>query len=273
MEYLPIITSANAFSGLTCPTCASHSIRKHGSYRGIQRYRCKCCGRTFNDTINTPLHGIHNKPKMIQYAQAMPSHLSVRKSAAYIGISTTTSFTWRHKILSSFIELKPKPSESPVVVSQITMPHSYKGKRIIPDKEAPPAKTIIATDFRGIPALQLLPSRCNAVKAAQLLKSSLGYSSTIVCQSSKLLSRAVRLVDRATVRHKLLRQKLVQKSDSVREQLTHWMERFHGVATKYLQQYWNWYCTESNLAGSELTFINECFANRQLQQYRRIRRA
>jgi transposase-like protein len=35
--------------GLQCPHCQSESVIKYGSYRECQRYRCKNCGRTFND--------------------------------------------------------------------------------------------------------------------------------------------------------------------------------------------------------------------------------
>ncbi|WP_306060504.1 IS1595 family transposase [Natronococcus wangiae] len=39
--------------GLRCPRCRSESVIKYGSYREYQRYRCKDCGRTFNDKTGT----------------------------------------------------------------------------------------------------------------------------------------------------------------------------------------------------------------------------
>jgi transposase-like protein len=39
--------------GLQCPRCRSESVIKYGSYRAYQRYRCKDCGRTFNDKTGT----------------------------------------------------------------------------------------------------------------------------------------------------------------------------------------------------------------------------
>ncbi|QFU84264.1 IS1595 family transposase [Natronorubrum aibiense] len=39
--------------GLQCPRCQSESVIKYGSYREYQRYRCKNCGRTFNDKTGT----------------------------------------------------------------------------------------------------------------------------------------------------------------------------------------------------------------------------
>jgi len=39
--------------GLYCPHCRSESVINYGSYRDFQRYRCKDCGRTFNDKTGT----------------------------------------------------------------------------------------------------------------------------------------------------------------------------------------------------------------------------
>ena len=113
MENSTLLSSATAYSGLCCPRCGTHSIRKHGFCLGIQRYQCKKCRRTFNETVNTPLHWIHNKQKMVQYAGTLPEHLSIAKKALQIGVSLNTSFTWRHKILSSFMSLDSNPATSP----------------------------------------------------------------------------------------------------------------------------------------------------------------
>jgi transposase-like protein len=271
METSKLITSATVNSGLCCPKCSSHSFRKHGYCLGIQRYRCKKCGRSFNETINTALHWIHNKQKMMQYAGTLTQHLSIKKTAERIGISVNTSFTWRHKILSSFMSLDSSPASSPAGACQITMPHSYKGKRNIPEKQAPATRTILVADARGIPCLQLLPEKCTVVKASQILKSSLSGSASIACRPAHLLRRAAEMTGRATVEQRALRENLVMKINSVQTRIERWMERFNGVATKYLQQYWNWFRAETSLSHSADTFVNECFAHRHLKDYRKVR--
>ena len=35
-----------------CPHCSSERIVKNGNVRGIQRFKCKDCGRTFSYTTN-----------------------------------------------------------------------------------------------------------------------------------------------------------------------------------------------------------------------------
>ena len=270
METSQLFTSATAYSGLCCPACSSHSFRKHGYCLGIQRYRCKKCGRSFNETVNTPLHWIHNKQKMVQYAGTLPEHLSICKTATKIGISESTSFAWRHKILSSFMSLDSSPASSPAVACQIAMPRSYKGKRAMPEKPAPATLTVLVADARGIPCLQLLPDKCTALKASQILKSSLSDTATVAYRHAHLLSRAVPMTGCPTVEHRALRKKLIAKINTVQTQLAFWMERFNGVATKYLQQYWNWFRAETSLIKSADVFVNECFAHRRLKDFRII---
>ena len=271
MELSSLITSATTYSGLCCPSCSSQSFRKHGHCLGIQRYRCKECGRCFKETVNTPLHWIHNKQKMVQYAETLPEHISIRKTATRLGISVSTSFTWRHKILSSFMSLSPNPATSPAGACQIIMPHSYKGKRIIPEKPAPVSRTILVTDARGIPCLQLLPGKCTAFKTSQILASSLSTSASVAHNHAHLLTRAVQMSGRHTVEHRVLRKKLVAQAVSIQNKIVFWMERFNGVATKYLQQYWNWFRAETSFAQSVDVFVNECFAHRNLKDYRIVR--
>jgi len=59
------------------------------------------------------------------------------------------------------------------------------------------------------------------------------------------------------------------QAKSQMKDLLDWMSRFNGVATKYLQQYWNWYRAETNFNSLD-TFTSECFGNRQLQFFRQI---
>jgi predicted O-methyltransferase YrrM len=41
---------------MKCPNCQSTKLRKHGFYRGKQRYQCKDCARQFVETHNPSLH-------------------------------------------------------------------------------------------------------------------------------------------------------------------------------------------------------------------------
>lgn len=39
-----------------CPHCRGTSVRKNGTNRGRQRWRCSDCGKTFGATLGTPLY-------------------------------------------------------------------------------------------------------------------------------------------------------------------------------------------------------------------------
>ena len=41
---------------MNCPNCKSVEVRKHGFYRGKQRYQCKACARQFVETHSANLH-------------------------------------------------------------------------------------------------------------------------------------------------------------------------------------------------------------------------
>jgi transposase-like protein len=50
-----------AWGAPKCGRCASGAVVKNGHSRGLQRYCCRACGKTFNTTTGTPLAGLHSK--------------------------------------------------------------------------------------------------------------------------------------------------------------------------------------------------------------------
>ncbi len=264
-----IFTLATRLSGLSCPRCASTDFHRHGRHLGIQRFRCKECGRTFKETVNTPLHWIHDKKKMQDYLMTMYEHKSLRNAADEIGIAEVTSFNWRHKILSSLSSLASAPSSAPAGICEIRLPHSFKGQRNIPETKMPVTCSILVTDARGIPCLQLLRKKKKTIEIAQLINENLHPSAQIATEKSNLLTRAERTDSRQKIRNPACRRSILSQAKTQMADLTDWMARFNGVATKYLQQYWNWYRAELHL-GSQDKFLQECFGQRKLQSYRNL---
>ncbi len=43
----------------SCPHCGSGEVIKHGHKARHQRFRCRCCGKTFTSTYGTALYGLH----------------------------------------------------------------------------------------------------------------------------------------------------------------------------------------------------------------------
>ena len=50
-----------------CPHCASEGAVSRGMARGLRRYQCKGCGRTFNALTGTPLSGLHHKERWLSF--------------------------------------------------------------------------------------------------------------------------------------------------------------------------------------------------------------
>ncbi len=269
MEMMQIINLATRLSGLACPKCASTSFRKHGKDGSIQRHQCKECGRTFKETINTPLHWIHHKEKMGQYVWTMKNRQSIRSAANHLEISKNTSFSWRHKLLSSLSATESNQALAPVGICEIKLPHSCKGKTNIEEIPRQETRTVLMSDARGIPCLRLLQKHKQVSEISDLLETKLHPSFEIAGAKSSLLTRAVRKTGKPVVKHRASKKHIIAQALKTVAELACWMERFNGVATKYLQQYWDWFRVEMN-TGSLEKFELECFGQRQLQAYRKL---
>ena len=82
-----------------CPHCHGDQIKRHGKMGSMQRYRCKSCSKTFNDTTKTPMSGLHHKGKWFDYFACMIEGKTLRESARACGIDLKTSCRWRHRFL------------------------------------------------------------------------------------------------------------------------------------------------------------------------------
>lgn len=117
--------------GLVCPRCGSCHTRKHGHDKdGNQRFRCSGCSRTFQLSTHSIFHCCKRKTELKSYLGAILEGLSVRKAAQRCGISTQTSFFWRHRILDCLRDTDEKKSFVGIVEADETyLPLSFKGNR------------------------------------------------------------------------------------------------------------------------------------------------
>ena len=111
----------------TCPRCNSPGAVARGKNRGLRRYLCKVCGRTFNATTNTPLQGLHHKERWLTYGQSLSNGETVHESAARCKIAPSTAFRWRHRFLQT-VEQAPPVMEGIVEADETYLLHSYKGQ-------------------------------------------------------------------------------------------------------------------------------------------------
>jgi transposase-like protein len=83
-----------------CPHCAGTHVVRHGTARGLQRYRCRGCGKTFNALTRTPLARLRYRERWLGQSQALIDGLSITKAAEGLEVARSTAFRWRHRFLS-----------------------------------------------------------------------------------------------------------------------------------------------------------------------------
>ena len=81
--------------------CASPSLRPDSMARGLRRYQCKGCGRTFNALTGTPLSGLHHKERWLSFGASLAKGETVKASAARCDVAVSTAFRWRHRFLAA----------------------------------------------------------------------------------------------------------------------------------------------------------------------------
>ena len=261
-------------SDLSCPDCSSSTIIKFGKNRlGKQRYRCKHCRRIFVLPTKSPLSCSKKPAKMwLHYVECMEKGMSIRKSAAIVGINPNTSFQWRHKILNAIKAELPSKLSGIVEIDEVIIPESFKGNHSkdesfymgrAPRKRGP--KLSERGSLRSVRVLCCLSRRedilsqvigRNRPVAGQLmrvLEDKVEAGSTI-CTNNNAAYRTVAkelnlTLYKLTSPNQVIEEKYDnQKAKAFGRQLKGFLTIFNGVATKYLNNYiaWlKWWCLET----------------------------
>lgn len=93
-----------------CPHCHSRHFVKNGKgNRGRQRYLCKDCHKSFEDTSKTFFfHSRINYNTWISFIGCEIVGLSLRKEEAICGVSKTTCFYMRHRLYKALSDYQDK---------------------------------------------------------------------------------------------------------------------------------------------------------------------
>jgi transposase-like protein len=243
-----------------CPHCGGTKVVKHGIDHESQRFRCKDCRKTFTALTGTPFHRLRGKSQLLENAACMVDGLSVRKTAARLGMSVQKAFRWRHKFLGFLNDQKPEALTGIVEADETTFPVSYKGQRKgmpraakkrsgkTKDGEGAEKTTVVVAVQRGtqIEFDQVLP-RGTALALTEALRPVLGVGAVLstdgnaaywtVAKELNVESGAFVSAYHGKGGHGIWHVQSVNRYDA---SLKTWMARFHGVATKYLPNYLGW---------------------------------
>ncbi|MFC5549083.1 IS1595 family transposase [Massilia aerilata] len=245
---------------LACPACGSRQLYRHGQAHGLQRYRCRGCGRTCNALSGTPLARLRHKQHWLDYLDRMLDSRSIRRAAAELGVASATSFRWRHRFLGLSKEDRAACLTGIAEADEMYVLESHKGARHLqraPRKRGGKATRrgisneqmciLVARDRAG-QTLDWVPGK-GPVTRAQLhehLKSRLEPDVLLVTDAHAAY-RA--FAAEAGITHQAVNPKAgvrtrgaihMQNVNAYHSRLRAWLLPFRGVASRYLGNYLGW---------------------------------
>lgn len=264
---IKLLEQASIHSGLLCPRCQSDSFKKYGKVKGIQRFMCKECNKTLRHTTDTPFHWMHKKQLANAYIKILHRGISIRKAAAELNISTKTAFKWRHKFLTSLQKSEQSPS-LPLVTGAgiIKTPYSAKGSRKKTDKSKPDIRTLILLSPTYPIKLCKLESR-KQCEIKQALSHNINPKSLIINLTKKHSQLTSYEKRHKTIKDQHLSEPYKKQLSINQNEMILWIKRFKGVASKYLQQYWNWFISRQNsftFKDPQMNFTENILSSRNL---------
>jgi transposase-like protein len=249
----------------SCPRCASPNWHRHGHANDLQRFRCRDCGRTYNDLSGTPLARLRLRGKWLDYLGTVLESKSVRKAASRIGVHRNTAFRWRHRFLE-WGKLDRAPHFNSIVeADEMFLLESQKGARKLgrPARRRGGVATrrgisrehdciLVARDRSGN-TIDAVTGR-GALKVAQLerhLLPRLDRQALLVTDANAayrafsrrhgIAHQTVNLSAGVRVRPGIEGAIHVQNVNAYHSRFRAWLARFRGVASRYLPNYLGWH--------------------------------
>ena len=112
-----------------CAHCHSWHVVRIGQARGLQRGKCRGCGRTCNALTGSPLARLCYRDKWLEQSQALIDGLSITKAAQQIEVARSTSFRWRHRFLALPQAIKAAVLHGIADLDETCIPKSCKVQR------------------------------------------------------------------------------------------------------------------------------------------------
>lgn len=254
-----------------CPHCQTPGAENRGMARGLRRYRCKACGKSFNALTAMSLSRLRYKDRWLAFGQSLAEGETVDQAAVRCGVAHSTAFRWRHRFLQA---AKPaskmlggivEADETFVLASRKGSQEWRRAKNSqsvadLPDRKARKrggkaskrglshelVPVLVAADRSGTTISAVLPvANGEAIKA--VLDPVLSQDALLVTDGGKALASCA---TKMKVTHEVLNQSAgehvrgdlhIQTVNSRHERLKAFLRTHRGVATKYLDNYLHWY--------------------------------
>ena len=212
-----------------CVYCSGKHIVKNGTRKdGVQTYICRDSGKSFSANSNSITSRTRKKISIwAKYLKCMIDKKTLNESADECGISLRTAFVWRHKILDAIKEVAEKTYLKGVVEADETFFNvSYKGNHSKSNTFTMPRKA----HKRGssVHTKGLCSTLCTDHEKA--------YLDFAKKKQINLIQMEVEC-NTLDVNNRMFG---IQRINAYHSRLQGFIKKFHGVATKYLDNYIVW---------------------------------
>jgi len=266
--------------GSHCPHCDGVRIQKWGRFLGRaapedpraapedpraapedprsarQRFRCLDCGRTFSTFTRTPLRYLKRPQRWRGFLWCTEGRLTLRRTAAVLGIDKDTALRWRHRLLDHWRREGHPRLRGRISVGEFTMPLNEKGSRRLrraarrhsepasrkgPEAELVPLVAAVQEDGRDLSIQRITRLPPGRADYASVLVPLLGHVEEVASWRGPLCPLAAfaremgatyRIEQRAPRETNLFR---------LRRELRRWLRPLYGVATRRLENYLEWF--------------------------------
>lgn len=257
---------------MLCPYCHKACVVKNGHTKDkVQTYKCKNCGKRFNDLTSTIFASCHlTYEQIVIFLQSFRDKVSIRKTAERMGVNRNTVHLLRLKMLDSFKDTKKQIRLSgEVEADEIYRSINLKGTKPIDMPRFSKPRSSKGTSTRGISSHKVCIESAidendtmffeivgTGPITSDMVKASLGKK---IGNVSKLITDCKTSYESlAKEKHLNLRQvksgcytdndgNSLANINSVHSGLTTFLSVFRGVSTKHLQGYLDWYTFDKYL--------------------------
>lgn len=245
----------------SCPRCGSaHFVKRGKDANGSQRYLCKRCRRSFTASTQSVLATTKlDRSVWMRFAECHIDMLPLRESAQRCGVCLKTAFFMRHRILEAIKVTIPSfraAAGDDVQMDECFIPESFSGNRKssicgIPRK---PRHRKSARDQRESICVLVGVNDANDIFYEMTGRGTMNEEEALNVLVDKFESGAIVSTDGAKSYKKVLKKLDVRKHNatlakehainhvnSVHSRLKEFIDHFHGVATRRLDNYLAWF--------------------------------
>lgn len=258
----------------SCPECGETTLVKWGKYRDQQRYKCNACGHTCTANSFTLSYGIKKIEEFESFGLCMfeGNYQSLSELSRELKIDRNTAFNWRHKYLSA---IGATPSEKQytgtVEMDDVWFGLDEKGREMSEkEKVRSPIGAgdndmqvkLLCCYERESNEFNAFVVRCGRLKQTDIER----MVGNKFDKGSKIYSDKHQSIKSFTKKQNIEHLTFLAE-DHVKDKVIHvqninnyasemkgiFLRKMKGVATKYLQNYANWFTINKKAINTKIT--------------------